>query len=327
MGRKRQKVVTTPPLAAVQPAAGGSAGARAYAAASTAVVTAALAPGSRLPSVGALDGPSVQAYMAGELAALLTRSATLLTGPRQEAFTASGGGSFDAETWLQRYRNFATMCAGLKAAWRAASGAHRHWLEGTLAAAAAAEAPLSTAGAWTLLPFSAADEPAEAVLRQLRDVLTVCDRMRVATLATKRAEAAADGGRELDPAFVAACAEYGQSLHAGLAFVHAALLLAAQLRAAAPFADYAAAGERLVSLAGGYAGDLEAAYTRRAEWTTRALRAGVVSRGHLPDGGAVVYLRQEATLRSLVEAAAAPATPVESAPLCSSPPRAGPAHA
>ena len=323
MGTKRRKVVTTPPPAADQPAAGGSAGARAYAAASTAVVTAALAPSSRLPSVGALDSATVNAHIAGELAQFLTRSAVLMTGPRAEALAASGTGVF-AEASLQTYNNTAAMCAGLKTAWHAAGAAQRRWAEGTMAAASAdAEAPLPTAAAWTLLPFNAADEPAEAVLRQLRDLLTAGERLRTNVLTCKQAEAAADGGREVDATYEAVNAEYRQSLHAGLAFVHAALLLAAQLRAAATFADYAAAGECLVSLAAAYAENLEAAYMRRSAWTARALRAGVMSRNYLSGQGVAVYLREEATLLSL--AAAPPRAPLdESGPLCSSPPRAGP---
>ena len=124
MGTKRRKVVTTPPPAADQPAAGGSAGARAYAAAPTAVVTASLAPSSRLPSVGALDSATVNAHIAGELAQFLTRSAVLLTGPRAEALAASGTGVF-AEASLQTYNNTAAMCAGLKTAWHAAGAAQR----------------------------------------------------------------------------------------------------------------------------------------------------------------------------------------------------------
>ena len=297
-------------------------GARALAAASSAVVTTALAPASRLPSVGALDSTTVKAHITSELAALLSRSAMLLTGPRAEALAASGTGVF-AEVSVQTYRDTAAMCAGLKTAWHAAGAAQRRWAEGTMAAASAAEAPLSTAGAWTLMPFNSSDEPAEAVLRQLRDLLTAGERLRTSVLTCKQAEAAADGGR-VDATYDAVNTEYAQSLHAGLAFVHAALLLAAQLRAAATFADYAAASECLVSLAAAYAENLEAAYTRRSAWTERALRAGVVSRNYMSAQGATVYLREEATLRSL---AAACATPDESAPLCSSPPRAGPVHA
>ena len=323
MGTKRRKVVTTPPLAAGQPAA-GSAGARAYAAVTTAVVATALAPGSRLPSVGALDSPTVKAHIAGELAALLTRSAMLLMGPRAEALAANGTGVF-AESSLQTYDNTAAMCARLKTAWQAAGAAQRRWSEGTLAAASAAEAPLSTAATWTLLPLSAADEPAEAVLRQMRDMLTAAERLRINCFTCKQAEAATDGGREVDATYAAVILEYGQSLHTGLAFVHAAQLLVAQLRAAASFADYAASGECLVSMAAGYAENLEAAYTRRSAWTSRALRAGVTSRDYLNGQEAVVYQREEATLHSLA-AAATCVSPSESAPLCSSLPHAGPAH-
>jgi hypothetical protein len=310
LGSKRQRsaVATAPAHAAAHKGVHAPhKGAREALAA--AAVVAALAPHARLPSSGALDRPSVDAYIGGELTALLTHSATLLTGPRAEALAASGDVVF-TEASLQQYRDTAVLCAGLELGWHAAGAAQRRWREHTAAAVSDAGAPLCTAAAWTLLPYSTADEPAEAVLRQLRALLTAGERVRARVCVCELAEAVADGRRELNATFAAVAEEYAQSLHAGLAFVHAALLLIAQLRASVSFDDYAAAGERLIDQAARYAAAAKAAYVLRTAWSLRVQRAGVRARQYLSDQGVAIYQREMAMLRAV----ALPQAPL---PLCS----------
>lgn len=302
VGSKRRKRGTTH-----EPADGLAACARktvAAAAPASVAATAALALWAQLPSIGVLDRSSVNLYISQQLAAYLTSSATLLMGPRAEALAAHGNAAF-GEASLRQYEKVATMCAGLTAAWRAAAVAQQSWATRTAASASAADAWAPTAAAWTILPFSLADEPAEGVLGQMRDLLATGERARAGVVALMVAEASSAGGQlALDTTFMDVNREFGQALQAGLAFVHAALLLLAQLRVSAPLDDYAAAGESLVKEAARYAASVQTAYMRRAEWTARALRAGVSAQRHLNPQGLAFYQQETAKLHTLGQAAA-----------------------
>ena len=98
--------------------------------------------------------------------------------------------------------------------------------------------------------------------------------------------------------------EYAASLRAGLAFVAAANLLLAQMRAAAPFEDYAFAGERLVGLAARYAVGAEAAFARRVAWTEAALRQGVCARSYMSLQATSLFVNEEAEIQAVVQVAA-----------------------
>ena len=237
----------------------------------------------------------MDAYIAGELAGLWMRSATLLAGPRAEALASKGEVAF-VEVSLQRYGTFAALCRSLQLAWAAAGAAQREWGERTAAAAATADVE-PTAAAWQLLAFGS-DEPVEAVLRQLRDVLAVSERMRAGVRACEAT--AAGGPRHLEPAYAEVVEEFAQALQAGLAFAHASLLLLAQLRAAACFADYQRAGQALLAQAACFAGTAEEAYQKRTAWSARVLRAGITARRYLSEQGQATYLRGEARIRTLV---------------------------
>ena len=256
----------------------------------------ALAPRARLPSVGALDRPCVDAFIVGELAQLWMRSATLLCGPRAEALASKGEVAF-VEVSLQCYGTFAALCRSLQHGWAAAGAAQREWSARTAAAAANSEVEPTRAAAWQLLPLGG-DEPVEEVLRQLRDVLSVGERLRAGV---RDCEATVAGGlRNLDPVYAEVAEEFAQALRSGLAFAHAALLLLAQLRAGACFADYEAAGQALLSQAERFAGTAEEAYVQRAAWSARVLRAGVTARRYLSEQGQATFLRGEERIRTLV---------------------------
>jgi hypothetical protein len=259
-----------------------------------------LARASRPPMLGAVDGASVAALVATQLAPQLARSAAALGGPRAraaaEALRVAG---FSRES-LRAYTDVYAMCDGLATRWTAGAAAQRAW-HGAAAAAAArarardghgdgdddddddgdADGALAVTPAWQVLPLCAEEAPAEAMLVALRALLGAGQRMWAAERERTRAHARAAGAPVPHPVRVSQD-EFADALRDGAAVAAGGALLLAQLRVAASLHEYAAACELLGAQLTSYAASVAAAMLARGAWSAEMLAGGIEAQGPSP---------------------------------------------
>lgn len=290
-------------------AGGASAAVATQAAAQAAVACATLAPSQRppwTPALGTVDAGSVSALLRERFAPQLAASTAALAGPRALAAARAGGALGFASEHVRAYDLLAASVAALAAQWTRRAAAQAHWsaaaVRCTAAPSAAAAlhlehgADAAAAPAWRALPYLAAalpcaeEPPVDAMLASLVTHLRAGLAMwqlnaaaRLQLLArSSGADVAADARALLPPAVAALYAEFADGLHAGLAAAAAAAALLAQLRAAAPLRDFAAAAEQLAALLARYAADAARALADRAVWARALVAEGVPLQPSLP---------------------------------------------
>ena len=259
-----------------------------------------LGPGHRrLPAL--IDGQSVALFVDSTLAAFARRSAALLSGPAAAELAATRKEGYFTQESLVEYTKMAAICCALGASWEAAGRSHRAWASSLLGTTQRRDVDPSCA--WQVLAL-AREEPVDAVLGQLEGILSTAERARHIS-----------EDREQTEAFALVAQEFKEAFHQGLAFVHTARLLMAQLRASATFCDYAGTGEHVLLVSKSYAEATSEAYRRRCEWSAAALRSGIKLTG-MPDDVATRYFVELDTVTTLA------AAPARSADQCTSSPSA-----
>ena len=247
--------------------------------AAEATAASALALRDRLPAVGAVDRRSV-ALLVAQLAAQLTASAHDMAGPKaRDATLKHRLAPFELAS-LQEYTaschffRSGAMRWGLldaaQAVWSARAAAVKH------VPYPAEEADPATTPTWQMLALCDAPVPLEQQLEQLRAISSSAQRMVVVTRAT--AQMMVPPGSPQRVVVDLAQREHAEAVMAGVAVCTAALQLLAQLRAAAPLADYASACELLSPQLTRYMAGLADSYHARAEWTAAAFSDGIQPR-------------------------------------------------
>ena len=239
----------------------------------------ALALRGRLPAVGSIDRRSV-AQLVATLAAQLAASAHDLAGPKARAATLQHRLAPFELASLQEYGASSHFFRAVSMRWGLLEASQVVWSARAAAVKhvpyPAEEADPATTPAWQLLALCDTDAPLEQQLEQLRSISSSAQRMVVVTRTT--AQAMVPPGSPERTVVDVAQREYAEAIMAAVAVCTAAMQLLAQLRAAAPLADYAAACELLSPQLTRYMAGLSDASRARAEWTAAAISEGIQPR-------------------------------------------------
>ena len=247
--------------------------------AAVATVASALALRVRLPAVGAVDRRSV-AQLVATLTAQLTASAHNMAGPKaRDATMEHRRAPFELAS-LQEYNASSHFFRAVAMRWGLLDAAQVVWSARAAAVKhvpyPAEEADPATTPAWQMLALCDAPVPLEQQLEQLSAISGSAQRMVVVTRAT--AQAMVPLGSPERVVVDVAQREYAEAIMEGVAVCTALLQLLAQLRAAAPLADYASACELLSPQLTRYMAGLADSSRARSEWTTAAIRDGIQPR-------------------------------------------------
>ena len=239
----------------------------------------ALALRDRLPMVGAIDRRSV-AQLVATLSAQLSASARDMAGPKARAATLEHRLAPFELASLQEYSASSQFFRAVSMRWGLLEASQVVWSARAAAVKhvpyPAEEADPATTPTWQMLALCDAPAPLEAQLAQLRTITGTAQRMVVVTRAT--AQAMVPPGSPERTVVDLAQREYAEAIMAGVAVCTSAVQLLAQLCAAAPLADYAAACELLSPQLTRYMAELSNSSRARSEWTTAAISDGIQPR-------------------------------------------------
>ena len=239
----------------------------------------ALALHHRLPMVGAIDRRSV-AQLVATLSAQLTASARDMAGPKARAVTLEHRLAPFEVASLQEYNASSVFFRAVSMRWGLLEASQVVWSARAAAVKhvpyPAEEADPATTPTWQLLALCDAPAPLEAQLEQLRAIASSAQRMVVVTRST--AQAMVPPGSPERTVVDVAQREYAEAIMAGVAVCTSVVQLLAQLRAAAPLADYAAACELLSPQLTRYMAGLSDSARARSEWSAAAISDGVQPR-------------------------------------------------